>query len=148
AERTLLTALELSPTCPEIPRAMISIENIQDRGRGRMERWFEQAMEANSDDFLACWAKLQYLEPRWHGSEAEMLAFGRACQRTGNYEGRLPFVLLDVPLRLAPLSLTRPRPFEKSYFARPYVWQDIQSIYEPYLAGHPDSRLDKTMYAM
>jgi hypothetical protein len=148
AERALLEALDLDPTCPEIPRAMICIENIQDRGRDRMEKWFEQAMQANSDDYLACVAKLQYLEPRWHGSEAEMLAFGRACQRTGNYDGRLPFVLLEVHLRLSAVSLTRPYPFKNSYFARPFVWQDIQSIYEPYLAGHPNSHLDKTYYAM
>jgi hypothetical protein len=147
--RTLLEALELSPTCPEVPRAMICVESIQDGGRERMEKWFEQAMRANSDEYAACAAKLEYLDPRWHGSEAEMLAFGRACQRTGNAEGRLPFILLfDVHFRLARLSLTPLTYLEKSYFARPYVWQDIQSVYEPCLARNPNSHFDKTWYAM
>lgn len=27
------------------------------------------------------------------------------------------------------------------------MWKDIQSVYEPYLARHPESRYDKTCYA-
>jgi hypothetical protein len=149
AEAKLLEARELAPTCPEIPRLMICIENIQGRGRDRMEMWFDRAMHINGDDYFACLAKLEYLEPRWHGSEAEMLGFGRACLKTENWEGRLPFILIEAHLRLAKTSLAAVpnTPYEVSYYSRPYVWNDIQAVYEPHLARHPDSHYDKTCYA-
>jgi len=149
ADDALIAAAELEPNCPEIPHLMIFVETYLDRGRDRMEHWFERAMQLNGDDYFACLAKLEYLEPRWHGSEAEMLGFGRACLRTKNTEGRLPFILLEAHHRLArnavPPNASISR--ESDYFTRPYVWKDIQAIYEPLLAKHPDSTYDKSCYA-
>jgi hypothetical protein len=148
-EAKLMEIRELFPACPEIPRLMISIENIQGRDRERMETWFDQAMQVDGDDYLACLAKLDYLEPRWHGSEAEMLAFGRACLRTENWEGRLPFILTEAHRRISrsiPPSY-QTRRIDVSYWSRPDVWKDCQAVYEPYLSRHRDARYDKTRFA-
>jgi hypothetical protein len=128
---------------------MIEIEKGQGRGRERMETWFARALKQDGDDYFACRAKLEYLEPRWYGSEAEMLAFGRACRDTKNWEGRLPFILVEAHRRLARISLSRVPPdrIAEGYYARPYVWNDIRSVYEPFLALHPESRYDKSCYA-
>lgn len=149
AEWALTRAYERDPKCPDVCRLMIEVEKGQGKGRERMEAWFERAMRLNSDDYLACRAKLEYLEPRWYGSEAEMLAFGRACRDTKNWEGRLPFILVEAHRRLARTSLSRGRleDLSEGYYARPYVWNDIKSVYEPYLAKHPESLYDKSCYA-
>jgi hypothetical protein len=148
-EEALKQAWELEPTCGEIPHLMMCIETYLDRGRDRMEQWFERAMRLNGDDYYACMAKLEYLEPRWHGSEAELLGFGRACLRTQNWEGRLPFILLESHRRLAryAMPLLPPASQEGGYITRAYVWSDIQAIYEPYLAKYPGSFYDKSCYA-
>jgi tetratricopeptide (TPR) repeat protein len=149
AERALTRVYELDPSCPDVARLMIEVEKGQGRGRDRMEMWFERAMRLNGDDYFACRAKLEYLEPRWYGSEAEMLAFARACRDTNNWEGRLPFILIEAHRRLARISLAShdPRAPQEGYYGRPYVWDDVQSVYDPYLKLHPDSRYDKSCYA-
>jgi hypothetical protein len=149
AESALTEAWDLDPTCEDIPRLMICVQNYLDRGRDQLELWFNRALQLNSDDYVACLAKLEYLEPRWHGSDAEMLAFGRACFETQNWDGRLPFILIEAHRRLFKNSLP-PSPGASqimNYFARPYVWKDVQAVYDTYLAKHPESRYDKTCYA-
>jgi hypothetical protein len=149
AGEALGEAWSLDPNCPEVPRLMIRLETYQGQGRERMERWFEKAMRIDNDDYPACQAKLEYLEPRWHGSEADMLAFGRACLQTENWEGRLPFILVEAHrflTRMAPIPNASVSP-EVAYYSRPHVWEDVRAVYEPYLALHPGSRYDKTWYA-
>ena len=50
-----------------------------------MELWFDRAMKADGDDRYACLTKLDWLDPKWHGTAEEMLAFGRACRDTKNW---------------------------------------------------------------
>ena len=55
-----------------------------------MEEWFRRAMKADPGNYSACSSKLYYLEPKWHGSEEEMLAFGASAwrRRTGMHDCR------------------------------------------------------------
>jgi hypothetical protein len=145
AEEAITEALELDPNAPDGARLMISIETWRGEGREQMEAWFQRAMRLDGDDYRACLAKMEYLDPRWHGSEADMLAFGRECVRTENWEGRLPFLLIEAHRRIARNYLVSAQS-DQGYFARPYVWNDIQSVYVPYLARHPESRYDKSCY--
>jgi tetratricopeptide (TPR) repeat protein len=149
AEEALAEAREMDPTCVEIPRLMICLATYQDWSRERMELWFDRAMNLDGDDYFACLAKLEYLDPRWHGSEAEMLAFGRACLRTENWDARLPFILIEAHRRFSRNSFVQgmSAPLEGEYLSRPYVWSDVQAVYGPYLAGHPRSHYDKSCYA-
>jgi hypothetical protein len=149
AEQALAEAWTLDPNCAEVPRLMLCVETGQDKGRERLEMWFERAMRLNGDDYFACMAKLEYLAPYWHGSQVEMLSFGRACLQTQNWDGRLPFILIEAHRMLARNSLAQfpaVRP-EQSYFSRPYVWKDIEAVYGTYLATHPDSNYERSSYA-
>jgi hypothetical protein len=149
AEEALAEAWRLDPDCAEVPRLMLCVETGQDKGRARLETWFERAMRLNGDDYYACLAKLEYLAPYWHGSEAEMVSFGHACLQTANWDGRLPFILVEAHRILDKISLCHVPavPPEESYFSRPYVWKDIQAVYEPYLAQHRDARYEQSCYA-
>jgi hypothetical protein len=142
AQEALEHAYALDPTDPRAPTEMLAVELGQGEGRDRMESWWKRAMEANPDNYQACTSKLYYLEPKWYGSAEAMLAFGRECLKEGNWEGRIPFVLRDAHWTLAGYAKDR-----DAYFARPEVWQDIRSVYEPYLARHPESAFDRSYYA-
>jgi hypothetical protein len=107
-----------------------------------MELWWKRAMEADPDNYAACTSKLYFLEPRWDGSAADMIQFGRECLRGGNWEGRIPFILVDAHWKLA-----QDAPDRDEYFTQPEVWDDVRSVYEPYLTRHPDAVWDRSYYA-
>jgi hypothetical protein len=50
--------------------------------RTTMELWFDRAMKADGDRRDACWSKLHWLDPMWHGTPEDLLAFGRRCRDT------------------------------------------------------------------
>jgi hypothetical protein len=85
---------------------------------------------------------MYYLEPKYHGSEEDMLNFGRELLAGGNWGARLPFYLVDAHLTLAGYAKDKP-----SYYKNEAVWKDFQSVYDPYLSLHPDSAWDRTYYA-
>jgi hypothetical protein len=118
-----------------------------------MERWFERATKAKPDTLHPYWAKLDYLEPKWHGSRdgREMLEFGRECVKGGNYKARIPFILIEAHMRLAQYPRgdrtfysSKPDP---GHFKEPGVWEDVRSVFEPYLKQSPDAHRDRSSYA-
>jgi hypothetical protein len=148
AEETLSEAAELDPDCIDVTRLMLCVETGLGRDQARLESWFQRAMRLNGDDYFACLAMMEYLSPHWYGSEAEMLSFGRKCLKTENWDGRLPFILSEVHRILEADSLNKAgRAHGLGYFSRPYVWNDMRAIYEPFLASHPNARVEKSTYA-
>jgi len=141
AKAALDKAWQLDPANSEAPRAMLSVELGQGRAREDMELWFKRAMTADPDNYDACKAKLYYLEPKWHGSPAAMLEFGRECLKTGNYKARLPLVLAD-----AHEAISVYQDNADAYFTQPGVWKDIQAAYEPYLKAFPKASFDRSKY--
>jgi hypothetical protein len=151
AEKVLERAWELDPANVLAARRMITVEMGQGRGRDRMEQWFRRATEADPDCYAAYSAKALYLEPKWYGSEKDLLAFGRECLATQNWEGRVPFVLVDIHLALSRYPrgerktwLSEPDP---AYMAAPEVWEDLRSVYATYLARYPKAVYDRSMFA-
>jgi hypothetical protein len=141
AEESLKKAYELDPTDPRSSTAMLSVELGQGKGRDVMETWYKRAMEADPDNLTACERKLYYLEPKWHGSAEDMLAFGEECYKSGNYLGRLPTVLM-----LAHKSLSRYLHNPEAYLKQDVVWRDARRVYEPYLRVRPDDTDARSAY--
>jgi hypothetical protein len=127
---------------PRIAIGMMTVELGQGKGRERLETWFRRAMNADPDSYDACKKKQLYLEPKWYGSEAETLAFGRKCLDTANWRSRIPFVLLNAHTDLANLSDN-----QQEYWKRPDVWADVEKLYTACLAANPDSVFDRSGYA-
>ena len=135
AREALEKAWAVDPQDERAAADMIRVCIGQGGDKGEMEMWFRRAMNVNPDDRTACSYKLRYLFPRWHGSPAQMLVFGRQCVATQNYWAGLPTILVD-----AHEDLSRSGGMERSdYFAQPEVWHDIESVYRPFIDAYPDS---------
>ena len=142
AGEALTRAWGLDPQDAGPPTEMITVELGQGKGRDVMETWFQRAMAANPDDREACTAKLYYLEPKWYGSPAEMLAFGRECVAGGNWRGKVPFVLVDAHVSLAEYATDK-----DDYWLGTGVWDDVRSVYTEYLRRYPDDAATRGYYA-
>lgn len=141
AEAALTRAWEMDPSDPAAPTAMLRVELGQGKGREVMELWYERAMKANPDNADACGHKLHYLEPKWHGSLGAMVDFGRELLRQGNWEARLPFILVEAHTRSVGYLK------DPAYMHRAEVWPDIRAVYEGYLERFPDKDYDRSVYA-
>jgi hypothetical protein len=142
ADAALNEAWLKNPSDAQAPTLMISVELGRDNGRPAMEKWFERAMKADPNNFEACRKKMYYLEPKWHGSREDMLAFGRELLKGANWEARLPFQLVDAHHALAAYENDK-----MAYYRGEDVWADIKAVYEGCLKHRPDLASDRTWYA-
>ena len=134
AEEALQRAWGMNPSDVRIPLAMLNVELGQGRGRQRMERWFSLAMSIDTNSYAACRAKLYYLEPKWHGSEADMLAFGRRCAESREWGGQVPLALAHAHDSLAKYVEKKKR---EDYWKQSHVWSDIRKAYNRFFELNP-----------
>jgi hypothetical protein len=139
ADTVLEAAYAAHPEEAEISTLMLTVELGQGQGRDRMERWFSRAIQADPLDGEAYSAKFWYLQPRWYGSESDVVAFGRQC--------------LDAPQPL-PASLTAffvgvsdINDEEPDVYTHPEVWVPIDRGYRLFLTQFPQSTRFRTAYA-
>jgi hypothetical protein len=141
AEAALTKAWEKDHTNSNSATHMLDVELGQGQGRERMELWFKRAMEADPDNHAACRFKLNYLQPKWHGSAKDLLAFGDECYETQNWYGNLPMIRVDVFDELATYVDNR-----EAFYSAPEVWAGISSVYDPYLRYFPTSTNMRSQY--
>jgi|GEM_PF-212234 len=136
AEEALNQAWTLNPKDLRIANTMLVLELGQGKGRDRMELWFKRAMALDPNSYETCDQKRYYLEPKWYGSDEDMLAFGWECTESTNWGGKVPLVLLDAHEAIQ-------RHLDKSdqdnYWTRPEVWSDIQMAFEKFFQLNPDA---------
>ena len=101
ARKALDQAWQLQPGLGVAAQYLIEIDKAIGGDRATMELWFDRAMKANGDDRSACWTKLDWLDPKWHGTPEEMLAFGRACRDTKNWRTGITLLVADAHWRIA-----------------------------------------------
>ena len=149
AEAALVEAHRLAPDRPEAPTEMLSVCLGLGHARPEMEEWFGQAMRADPDNVQACAHKLEYLHPKWYGSEEEYLGFGWQCVKTGNTTGMvvwtpIPGHLLNVPIpfEITAHVLNRANP----YYSEPKVWCQIHTALDLILREHPEKTLLRGTY--
>src|SRR4029079_8072252 len=56
--------------------------------------WFDRAVTAQFDCHTAYTQYIWALRPRWSGSHAEMIAFGKACANTKRYDTNVPMIFI------------------------------------------------------
>ena len=144
AETALERAWEINPHDTRIPTEMMNVMLGQGGGRERMEAWFERAMEVDTNCYDICYNKLYYLEPKWYGSDAEQIAFGRECVRSTKWGGRVPFTLLDAHIYI---NNRNPKSEQDNYWKDPDVWADVQSSFERFFELNPDATNSYPNYA-
>ena len=136
AAEALEKAWKLDPTNTDIPYRMMSVELGQGKGRDRLDLWFNRAMAIASNNVAACKSKLYYLEPKWHGSEKEMLEFARECAASKEWAGE---VLLMPLFAHDTLSSYAKRDGDTNYWKRPVVWAEIKSTLDQFFTRYPDA---------
>jgi hypothetical protein len=104
--------------------------------RGEMEKWFGRAMAANTNCYEAGSAKLEFLKPKWFGSDEVMLAFGRECVASKKWGGHVPLILLDARRDIA--SRIQDTNQVSAYWNRADVWRDLHRSFEKFFALNPD----------
>jgi hypothetical protein len=129
AAEALEKAWKLGPTNPQIALEMIRVELGQAQGRERMELWFNRAMALNTNYYEPCKSKLNYLEPKWHGSAADMLAFARECTASEKWGGNVPLLAIDAHYTLGTYA---EKQGNTNYWKNPRVWSDLQSAFEKF----------------
>lgn len=141
AERALTTAYELDPDRPHAPTHMLTVCKGRNRPRPEMEPWFERALRADPDNFQACNAKLEYLQPKWHGTPEEHIAFAWQCARTGNTVGMLPYAAVaniggnaPLPPRFPPGVLEQ----IEQHYADARVWQVLHTALAALRSERPE----------
>jgi hypothetical protein len=144
AKEALEEAWRVRPDDARAAVFLLDIDKSVGGDRATMELWFERALKANGDDRRACWSKLDWLDPKWHGSVEDMLAFGRACRDTKNSRTGITLLVADAHWRIACMLGGEKQP---KYLAMPEVWADIQSVYDEYLKHHPVDDVARSKFA-
>jgi hypothetical protein len=142
ASAALTRAWQLDPDDADVAVEMINVELGRNGDRDVMEAWFKRAMAADPDCYAACTSKLYFLEPKWHGSAEDMLAFGRECVAGGNWRERLPAVLIDAHVALAAYEADK-----DAYWLKPGVWDDVVRVYAEHVRLFPDDSDIRGYYA-
>jgi hypothetical protein len=143
AEKILVKGWDADPTEIDIAIAMITVCMGRGHERPKMEQWFGRAMKLNPKSYDAVSAKEYYLEPKWLGSEQQVLEFGRECVENMEWGGHVPLILRDIHDKLQKYHKIN----EVEYYARDYVWRDVQSSYERFFAINPDGVAHRHNYA-
>ena len=146
AAEDLETSWKLDPAVPDAAVAMITVEMGQGQGRDRMELWFDRAMKADPDCYAAASHKALYLQPKWYGSVAAALAFGRECVASQEWRGEVPLILWDVHKMLANCMPSGWR--RDQYWRKPGVWKDVQASFERFFELNPEARSWRQEYAL
>ena len=136
ASQALSHAWELNQNDIKIPLTMMTVELGQGQSREQMELWFRRAMAIDTNCLAACSSKRYYLEPKWYGSEADMLAFGWQCVQSTYWGGHVPLILLDAH---EAIRRYREGDAKTNYWKQPEVWLDVQAAFDRFLQLNPDA---------
>jgi hypothetical protein len=144
ARKAFEESWELRPGDAKVASNLLDIDKAIGGDRATMERWFERAMKADGNNYAACLTKLDCLDPKWHGTDEEMIAFGRACRATGNWRTGIILLGTEGHYRYA-YGL---EPDERSkYLGSPEIWPEIKSVYDRYLEHYPHESVVRSKYA-
>jgi hypothetical protein len=148
ASQALEAAWERNPRDARICLEMLRVEQGQGKSRARMEQWFERGIKLDPGYYDLCYAKLEYLRPRWYGSTKEMIDFGRECTTNANLKSSVRLMLADA--HLAASQEIQNDAQRSLYMQDPKVWSDIRFTFEQFFKLYPDAvgyRHDYAKYA-
>jgi hypothetical protein len=135
----------LDPTDPSTGQRMIMVVKGLQGNRAEIKRWFDRVMSADPDDYDTCVTLLDYLDPKWHGSPEEVLAFGRACRDSKNPRIRVRLLVAEAHVRTHWLRGTGATSF---YMSNPAIWKEISAVHDEYFARFPDDWKQHGHYSM
>lgn len=103
---------------------------------GSMRDWFDRAV-ADQFDYMPVYHHMVYfLLPRWHGSHAAMLAFGKECLDTGRFDTDVPNIyryVVDTIVRVDG---------DESVYDTPGVYENLRRLFQGNLGYAKKSKPD------
>ena len=147
AKAAYLKAWQLDPKDSDAPTRMIDVMLGLSDERNEMEIWFRRAMYADTNNYVACKKKLWYLDPRWYGSEEDLLKFGHECVESKKWGGQVPLILVDAHHAIQVYSYNT-EPDRTEYWLRPEVWPDVKLGFERYFEMNPTNTGYRHNYAL
>lgn len=93
ARERLTRSWNSNPDHPAAAARMITV-SMGMNGAADMRLWFDRAIAARADYGLAYHYYLNGMQARWHGSDAELAAIGKACLETERFDTSIPGFLL------------------------------------------------------
>ena len=123
----------------------LNLTIASDGDRAEMERWFQKALEANGNSIKSCRTKIQWLEPKWFGSAEDLIAFGRRCGDTKNWQSQIS--LLEAECYLIATSAWNEPP-SGDFWKSPEVWKRCQASFDEYLSHFPEDNSQRSKYAI
>lgn len=141
AENCAEQAFLADPYIRATPKGMLSVELGQKKGLKRLDLWFSRGVALNPNDYELYSHYMYYLEPKWHGSDEQMLNFVKVSNAPKNWKAGLPLLLADYHSSMAAYEEN-----QLVYFKRPEVWKDIKDCYEEFLQRYPNAMVERTKY--
>lgn len=130
ARDKLTAAWKLHPDFPIAPSLAVYAALNQDIDAMRM--WFDRAV-ASQIDAPAAWSNMRWgLRPRWYGSTAAELAFGKVALNTGRFDTDVPRKFFDC---VSDIEQETPHPAGQRLFGRADIWPELQRMYTGYIAA-------------
>jgi hypothetical protein len=143
AEAEAARAVSLGSTDPLIARVMTTVGMGLHHDRAELDEWFRIGTRLDPGNLAWYSAKLEWLGPEWFGSHNAALEYGRSLRQTAPWGIRAPMIFLDALTRAA-----GPQPEAARFWRQGSVCDDVQSLYEAFLAKYPDASADRSRYAM
>ncbi len=145
ARDALESAWKLKPDESRTAALMLHVAKGLKFDRAEMEKWFDRAMKADGDNKEACAAKLEWLDPKWHGTIEDMVAFGWACRDTKNTRSGIPLLLAEAYLRVLPKLPEKEQP---QYMRSERIWRDVFQVFSKHLEMFSDDDAVRTQFAI
>jgi tetratricopeptide (TPR) repeat protein len=143
AQDYLEKAYLVDPSDPMAPRWLIKVALGLGSEYAEMEKQFQRALQADRTEFTAYYAKLNYLMPKWHGSEEEMLSFARDTAKNAPADSLAPLVLAQAHWEMYYHSENK-----KMYFKQPEVWREVKAVYTTVGQRFPKSKERHNWFAL
>jgi hypothetical protein len=141
AKTLLENAWENDPTESLVSEAMLRVALGLNFERAVMDRWWQRAMRADPHNTEACSKKMYFLEPKWHGSQEDMITFGRFLLKQERWQDRQPLQLISAH------TISASYGDEDTYYRDADVWQDMDQVFSGFLQRFPEQIHERTRYA-
>ena len=144
AQRDLEAAYTLDPANPLPSSLMTSIARLTGADLQSLDLHFRRALQYDPTFYTPYSAKLNYLMPKWSGTEAAMFAFARESMAQAPRGSAIPFLLSEAHSEKGQHLVKD----DRHYLGTPEVWLEIQNVHRRLMEDFPRSGNWPTEYAL
>lgn len=142
AKNDLEQSASIEPADPNSWTWLVHVARGLSDTREKMESYFQSGMTASPDNYSLCYAKLLYLQPKWHGTAKEMLDFATRCAQTADDNPYLGFVMVTA-LKENHKYIKK----DQDYLGQEDVWAIVEGSFSRFFNKYPQNLRRRFYYA-